>query len=145
MSDKFKRPMTLRGLQELRTSAAAIGNASTASAMPHKLHMRLCALEMERYRRESERRVAMERADKCQARCQAIEAEVRTLLAAINAQMTPPAGVEPKAAIVSRAAVRLGPRAARGLVGQDPRAAHPEPTPHTTTGPSQPSRLTHLY
>lgn len=130
MAAQYKRPMTIRGLQEMRTSAGAIGTASNAATMPHKLHMRLCSLEMERYRREQERRVAMERADKCEARCRAIESEVRTLLAAINAQNTMHT-VEPKTIVGPRGATR---GAASGGTG-----------PGAGAGTKRPPRMTHLY
>jgi hypothetical protein len=71
--------MTLKGLQDMRTSAAALSGSGT-DVLPHKLHMRLCALEMERYRRDQERNVALERARRCEARVAAIETEVRALL-----------------------------------------------------------------
>lgn len=79
----MKQPMTLKGLQEMRTNA---DTSALVSGLPHKLHMRLCCLEMERHRRDQERRVAMERANKCQARCEQIEQEVRRLLEAIYKQ-----------------------------------------------------------
>lgn len=69
----------LRGVGDIKTRSG--GNA--AENLPHKLHMRLCALEMERYRRDQERQVALARAANCQARCEEIEAEVHKLQQAI--------------------------------------------------------------
>ena len=74
------QPLTIRGLQNMRTSSDAI---SGVDVPVHKLHMRLCVLEMERYRRDQERRVALERAAKCEERCAAIEQEVKKLLGAL--------------------------------------------------------------
>jgi hypothetical protein len=48
----MKQPMTLKGLQEMRTNA---DTSALVSGLPHKLHMRLCCLEMERHRRDQER------------------------------------------------------------------------------------------
>jgi hypothetical protein len=75
-----KKPLLVRGVQEIRTAAARSG----AQAPTHSLHMRLCVLEMERHRRDQERMVALTRAAKCQARCEQIEQEVQSLLAQIN-------------------------------------------------------------
>ncbi|MDX2148867.1 MAG: hypothetical protein SFZ23_15235 [Planctomycetota bacterium] len=80
LNDRPRRPV--KSLQDVRTNSGAVG--ATRAAVPHQVHMRLCTLEMERYRRDQERRVALERAAKCQARCEQIEAEVQTLLDAIN-------------------------------------------------------------
>lgn len=85
-------PMTLKGLIDVKTTAAAL-SGSSGGLPAHKLHMRLCALEMERYRREHERRIALERADKCTQRCDAIEAEVRALLNVMNRRAQNAAGV----------------------------------------------------
>jgi hypothetical protein len=76
-----RQPMTLKGLQERKTTATFMGGGNV---LPHKLHMRLCALEMERHRRDQERRVALERARKCHERCEAIETEVRAILEVIQ-------------------------------------------------------------
>lgn len=92
MKDRKPTPMTLKGLQDMRTTAAAVSGKGPGVA-PHKLHMRLCALEMERFRRDQERRVALERAAKCEARCRALEAEVHQLMEVIrrgSAEAEPP-------------------------------------------------------
>jgi len=89
----MKQPVTLKGLQEMRTNT----DSAIATALPHKLHMKLCCLEMERHRREMEQRAAMERANKCQARCDAIELEVRRLLDAVNKQSAAQAELKPQA------------------------------------------------
>lgn len=76
---QYTPPRTLKGLQDMRTSASYLsGKAGEVEA--HKLHMRLCVLEMERHRRDQERRVALERAAKCEARCRVLDEEVRALL-----------------------------------------------------------------
>jgi hypothetical protein len=46
--------------------------------------MRLCCLEMERFRREQEQSVAVTRARKCVERCHHIEMEVQELLRSIG-------------------------------------------------------------
>lgn len=92
---------TLRGVGEIKTRS---GNNS-AEALPHKLHMRLCALEMERYRRDQERQVALARAEQAQARCEEIESEVRSLQAAILKRV-PTHGIRPDIHVESP--VRVG-------------------------------------
>lgn len=87
----MKHPVTLKGLQEMRTNT----DAAISTALPHKLHMKLCCLEMERHRRDLERKVAMERANKCQARCEVIDLEVRRLLDVINKQSAAQAELKP--------------------------------------------------
>lgn len=105
-----------KGLTEIKTIGA---RSSLAKDMPHKLHMRLCTLEMERYRRDQERRVALERAAKCQSRCEQIEQEVRQLMEQINRN----AAVAPVAA--NRAVRAIG----QTLAGKSAGAA-PVPMKH---------------
>ena len=66
----------LRGLHEIRTST---GPARGEANLP-QIYMRLCALEMERHRREHERRAALERMRVCDERCAEIDAERQILL-----------------------------------------------------------------
>jgi hypothetical protein len=92
---------TLKGLQDMRTSAAYL-SGKPGEVEAHKLHMRLCVLEMERHRRDQERRVALERAAKCEARCRVLDQEVRSLLA-LMARPEPPVVVTPRGKCVTPA------------------------------------------
>jgi len=76
-----KPPVKIKRLSDLRTAVVRSGNGAK---FPHQTYMRLCCLEMERFRREQERAAAMGRADKCTARCRQIEVEVRQLLVSIG-------------------------------------------------------------
>lgn len=91
------KPMTLKGLQDMRKTAAAVGGRG--DALPHQIHMRLCALEMERSRRDQERQVCLARAARCEDRCRLIDTEVRALMEALSGTALPVrrgAIVEPK-------------------------------------------------
>lgn len=70
----------LRGLSDIRTRTSAAGD----KRLPHHVHMRLCVLEMERYRRDTERRLALERVAKCESRLKQIDDEARSLLAIVG-------------------------------------------------------------
>jgi len=113
---EFAKPKTLKGLQDMRTSAGYL-SGKNGQVEAHKLHMRLCVLEMERHRRDQERRVALERANKCEARCRVLDEEVRALL---NVMQRPEAAAP---SVVVTPSGRSVPRA---------------------TGPVQPP-FTHLY
>lgn len=97
-----------KSIRDIRTLNSMTGMVET---LPHKLHMRLCSLEMERYRRDQERKVALLRATKCEERCKAIEAEVRAIMNTINARMNEDAIAEVKA-----------PRSVRSARGKAPTA-----------------------
>lgn len=94
---EFAKPRTLKGLQDMRTSASYL-SGKNGKIESHKLHMRLCVLEMERHRRDQERRVALERAAKCEARCRVLDEEVRALL---NVMQRPEAQ-EPSIVVTAR-------------------------------------------
>jgi hypothetical protein len=66
------------------------GRAANGARFPHEIYMRLCCLEMERFRREQEQSVAVTRARKCMERCRHIEMEVQELLRSIG--QAPPVG-----------------------------------------------------
>ncbi|MGD0541862.1 MAG: hypothetical protein ABSB33_10125 [Tepidisphaeraceae bacterium] len=71
----------IRRLASLRSVAARPTNGAK---FPHEIYMRLCCLEMERFRREQEQSVAVTRARKCMERCHHIEMEVQELLRSIG-------------------------------------------------------------
>ena len=100
-----RQVQTLKGLQDMRTSAAALSGSGT-EVLPHKLHMLLCALEMERYRRDQERNVALERARRCEARCIAIEEEVRALLEVIQKRVIASGSIPPVREVKPRVSAR---------------------------------------
>ncbi len=70
-----------RRLAELRS---IVGRPTNGAKFPHEIYMRLCCLEMERFRREQEQTVAVTRARKCVERCRRIEMEVQELLRSIG-------------------------------------------------------------
>ncbi|MDX2116354.1 MAG: hypothetical protein SFZ24_12150 [Planctomycetota bacterium] len=72
--------------KKIRLTASDLKPASSArpGQLPHKTHMRLVCLEMERYRRAQERDTLLARAAHCEHRCAEIDAEVRTLMARLN-------------------------------------------------------------
>lgn len=70
----------VRGLRDIRTST---GPATSEANLP-QIYMRLCALEMERHRREHERQSAVTRARRCEERCAEIDLEREKLLQAMS-------------------------------------------------------------
>ena len=72
---KIRRLANLRGVA---------GRHTNGTKFPHEIYMRLCCLEMERFRREQEQSVAVTRARKCVERCRHIEMEVQELLRSIG-------------------------------------------------------------
>jgi hypothetical protein len=72
---KIRRLANLRGVA---------GRPTNGARFPHEIYMRLCCLEMERFRREQEQSVAVTRARKCMDRCRRIEMEVQELLRSIG-------------------------------------------------------------
>lgn len=99
-----KKKIIRKSASDLKSSAL-----TRPGSLPHKTHMRLVCLEMERYRRAQERDNLLARAERCEERCAAIDFEVRQLMEHL-AQSRPkplPAG-EPKGLPAgTRAAVRL--------------------------------------
>ncbi|MGD0460936.1 MAG: hypothetical protein ABSB74_00460 [Tepidisphaeraceae bacterium] len=67
-------------IQRLADLRSIAGRPANAAKFPHEIYMRLCCLEMERFRREQEQSVAVTRARKCVERCRHIEMEVQELL-----------------------------------------------------------------
>lgn len=87
----------------IRKSASDLrsGTIARPGALPHKTHMRLVCLEMERYRRAAERDTLLARAARCEERCAEIDAEVAALMDHLNKIRPKPLGVtESKPALV---------------------------------------------
>jgi len=82
-----------------------VTKSGTGQKFPHQTYMRLCCLEMERFRREQEKAAAMVRANKCESRCAQIEAEVRELLSTIGPGLVDNAATDIAVAVSS--AVRV--------------------------------------
>jgi hypothetical protein len=90
-----------RTSSDLKSSATSRGGT-----LPHKTHMRLVCLEMERYRRVQERQTLLARAARCEERCAEIDAEVQQLMATLqNARPKVPVIAEPKP-LISRTRIR---------------------------------------
>lgn len=105
MSVPQSRKIIRKGASDLRSAAAARG-----AQLPHKTHMRLVCLEMERHRRQVECQSLLARAERCASRCREIDAEVDQLLASLRSR---------------RAAVPMVPQGVRGPVRP---ATQPLPT-----------------
>ena len=79
----------LRGLREIRTMS---GQADEAS-LPHRAHMKLACLEMEKARRRTERNVAIQRVKNIDERLRDIESEEAAIRRAMAGEADGPAGV----------------------------------------------------
>ena len=71
----------IRGLQDIRTLSGRVD----PTFVPHKAHMRLACLEMEKVRRGKERESAAYRIENIDARLKEIEAEEALLLQSLAA------------------------------------------------------------
>lgn len=69
-------PIPLRGLRTIRTLAGRVDRLG----VPHRAHLQIACLEIEKTRRASERRGASQRVAELDARLRAIEAEETALL-----------------------------------------------------------------
>jgi hypothetical protein len=69
-------PIPLRGLRTIRTLAGRVDRL----AIPHRAHLQIACLEIEKARRVSERRSASQRVAELDARLHTIEAEEAALL-----------------------------------------------------------------
>jgi len=69
-------PIPLRGLRTIRTLAGRVDRV----CLPHRAHLQIACLEIEKARRASERRTASQRMAELDARLHAIEAEEAALL-----------------------------------------------------------------
>ncbi len=70
---------TLRGVQSIRT----LGGMSEDKFRPHKVFLKIACLEMERERRNQERRSALGRVEVIEDRFREIDTEKRDLLAGL--------------------------------------------------------------
>jgi hypothetical protein len=69
-------PIPLRGLRTIRTLAGRVDRV----CVPHRAHLQIACLEIEKARRASERRSASQRVAELDARLHQIEAEEAALL-----------------------------------------------------------------
>ncbi len=80
---------TIKGLQDIRSHSGR----AREGAIPHKAYMRLSCLEMEKFRRATERESAMVRVRNIDARCREIDSEEAMILRAMKEEGGhPPAG-----------------------------------------------------
>ena len=100
-----------RGLQDIRTYSGRVGQ----TFLPHKAHMKLACLEMEKVRREKEKESAMHRVKDINARTREIEQEKSALLQRIGLPegTQAPAGAEKKVRPAQSPLRRQGPRGLR--------------------------------
>ena len=80
---KFSQPT--RTVRDIKTLAGKADDLHT----PHKMYMRLFALETERHRRQQERASAMLRVTNIDARCQEIDQEKEQLLLLLGVEAIP--------------------------------------------------------
>jgi len=79
------RPKAIR-----RTASDLRSSATTRPGqLPHKTHMRLVCLEMERHRKQQECQTLIARAQRCKERCAEIDVEVRSLMAILDRTRNP--------------------------------------------------------
>ena len=69
-------PRNLKSLQDIRTHAGRVDEAAT----PYKAFMKMSCLEMEKFRKERERKSAMTRVNNIDKRFREIEAEKAAIL-----------------------------------------------------------------
>lgn len=69
-------PRNLKSLQDIRTHAGRVDEA----AIPYKAYMKMSCLEMEKFRKERERKSAMTRVNNIDKRFREIEAEKAVIL-----------------------------------------------------------------
>ena len=70
----------IKGLQDIRTHSGKVSEG----VVPHKAYMRLTCLEMEKYRRDKERKSAMARVENIDNRFRDIEMEKENILASLG-------------------------------------------------------------
>jgi hypothetical protein len=76
----------MRGLQDIRTQSGRVDQSS----LPHKAYLKIAFLELEKFRRDAERRSALERVKNIEARFQEIEAEQGALLRSLTSRQAEP-------------------------------------------------------
>jgi hypothetical protein len=75
----------MRGVQDIRTILGRVNE----NTIPYKAYMKLCILEMEKYRRGKEKTSALERVQNIDQRFKDIEAERQEIIRSLEAQGTP--------------------------------------------------------
>jgi hypothetical protein len=120
---KFTQPS--RTVRDIKTLAGKADDLLT----PHKMYMRLFALETERHRRTQERNSAMLRVTNIDARCAEIDNEKEQLLALLGVESIPvappPEGLAQDTAAVGTRPARAAPRRTRASAAAA-QAPHPE-------------------
>ncbi len=81
-------PRTLRGLKDIRTRSGT----PDQTVVPHKAYMVITALEMEKFRRETERQSLITRLKNVSARLRSIDTEKAALLDRLSKLPTRPGG-----------------------------------------------------
>lgn len=106
-----KSTQPARSVRDIKTLA---GKADDLLS-PHKIYMRLFALETERHRRLQERASAMQRIESIDTRCAEIDLEKSQLLGILEAESLPAAGVRaPRACATADGRQGSGVGGARG-------------------------------
>ncbi len=103
-----------RGVQDIRTVAGRVTSPGDA----HKRYLRLCTLEMERSRREQERRVAQQRADVARSRIVQLESEIVEILQTIETPSASAVHAEASAASLDHITHTYGARSPRKEAAQ---------------------------
>ena len=81
----------LRGLRELRTLPGRVNEA----VMPHRAHMKLACLEMEKARRRIERNSVVDRLREIDSRIRDIDAEEAAIRRTMGSEADGPGGASP--------------------------------------------------
>jgi len=132
---KFTQPS--RTVRDIKTLAGKADDLLT----PHKMYMRLFALETERHRRQQERISAMLRVTNIDARCAEIDREKEQLLSLLGVESIP---LEPPPAALVPGAAAAGARAGRTTPRGDPRPSRARAaaqTPSTETAIAEPVKI----
>jgi len=132
---KFTQPS--RTVRDIKTLAGKADDLLT----PHKMYMRLFALETERHRRQQERLSAMLRVTNIDARCAEIDREKEQLLGLLGVESIP---AQIPAAALADGAQAPGARPSRGSPPGDPRrtrARAAAQTPPTETVNAEPVKI----
>ena len=99
-------PVPLRGLRTIRTFAGRVDRV----CLPHRAHLQIACLEIEKNRRVSERTTAKRRVAELDARLRAIEAEEAAIVQRLADRD------KGKSADLPAAGVRLAPRRTAGAL-----------------------------
>lgn len=130
---KFTQPS--RTVRDIKTLAGKADDLLT----PHKMYMRLFALETERHRRTQERLSAMLRVTNIDARCAEIDREKEQLLGLLGVESIP---AQIPAAALADGAQAPGARPSRASPRGDPRRARAgAQTPPTETVNAEPVKI----